>query len=147
MMKRICDAKERYMFRKRVVLTFPKDLVNKAIIYHLVKEFDLALNIMRAQILPDEEGKAVLELEGSRQNLDEGIKFLKRQGIHLELLAEDIEIKSGVCVNCGACVGICAPRALELNPATKKLDFTRSKCILCGLCENACPVKAIKVTF
>jgi len=26
---------------------------------------------MRAQILPDEEGKAVLELEGSRQNLDE----------------------------------------------------------------------------
>jgi len=38
-------------------------------------------------------------------------------------------------------------RALELNPATKKLDFTRSKCILCGLCENACPVKAIKVTF
>jgi L-aspartate semialdehyde sulfurtransferase ferredoxin len=133
------------MPKKRVVLTFPKNLVGKAIIYNLVKDYNLITNILRAEIMPDEEGKVVLELEGTKDDLENGIKFLKTQDVNLELLGKDIRFEEQKCINCGACVAVCSPKALSLNKKTYKLRFERSKCVLCGLCVNACPVGVIKV--
>ncbi|MBN1622380.1 MAG: 4Fe-4S binding protein [Endomicrobiales bacterium] len=135
------------MTKKRVVLTFPKDLVSSPIIYHLVKDYDLVTNILRAQIMPDEEGKVVLELDGDKSNIEKGLKFLKKQSIHTELLGQDIKIYDDKCINCGACTSVCLSEALSLNKKTFELEFDRSKCILCGLCLNTCPVKAIEITF
>ncbi len=135
------------MAKKRVVVTFPKALVDRPNIYHLVKEYDLVVNILRAQVMPEEEGKVVLEIEGTRANLEKGLAHLKRTARHLELLNTDIAIDDGQCVDCGACTAVCSSKALSLNKITWKLSFERSKCVLCGLCVTACPVRAIRVMF
>ena len=46
------------MQKRRVVLTFPQDMIGSPVIYRLVKDYDLILNILRAQVSP-EEGKMV----------------------------------------------------------------------------------------
>ena len=37
---------------KKIVLHFPPRLVDRAIVYHLIKDYDLELNIMKASIIP-----------------------------------------------------------------------------------------------
>jgi ferredoxin len=135
------------MVKKKVVLTFPKNLVSQPIIYHLVRKYDLVTNILRAQVMPDEEGKMLLELEGTPANLEQGLRFLREQPIHLQLLGKDIRITDERCIDCGSCTAVCGPKALSLNKQTWKLEFDRSKCVLCGLCVITCPIKAIQVTF
>jgi len=44
---------------KKIVLHFPVRLVDRAIVYHLIKDYDLELNIMKASIIPDAEGLMV----------------------------------------------------------------------------------------
>ena len=51
---------------KRIVLRFPKRMVDRPIIYRLVKDFDLEFNILKASITPEQEGLMVLELKGNQ---------------------------------------------------------------------------------
>ncbi len=41
---------------KRVVLQFPKRMIDEPIIYRLVKDYDLVPNILKASITPKEQG-------------------------------------------------------------------------------------------
>ena len=41
---------------KRIVLRFPKRVVERPIIYQLIKSYDLEFNILRASINPEQEG-------------------------------------------------------------------------------------------
>ena len=72
------------MAKKRIVLTFPPSLVSQPITYHLVKDYDLKFNIMRGVVTPDEEGRLVLEISGDKKSLNEGVEYLKEQGINIE---------------------------------------------------------------
>ena len=65
----------------RVQLDYPLDQVKEPIIYHLVTDYDLVPNIRRANIDVHTGGMLVLQLEGTRGNLDDGIAFLRRIGI------------------------------------------------------------------
>ena len=58
--------------RMRVRLTFPPDLVQKPVVYHLVKDFDIVTNIRRAEVRSD-HGWVVLELEGAEDRLLQGV--------------------------------------------------------------------------
>ncbi len=132
------------MVQKRVVLTFPQDLIEQPIIYKLVKDHDLVLNILRAQVTP-EEGKMVLELEGSSDNIKEGLKYLHEKKVKIEPLAKDIKLNDKECISCGACIAVCSTGALSLDTKTAKLNFDRDKCILCGCCIPACPLRLIEI--
>ncbi|HSW57814.1 MAG TPA: NIL domain-containing protein, partial [Dehalococcoidales bacterium] len=61
---------------KKVVLHFPRRIVDKPILYHLIKDFSLVFNILKATINPEAEGLMVVELKGERTNFDKGIQFL-----------------------------------------------------------------------
>ena len=135
------------MPKKRVVVTFPKSLVGQPNIYRLIKDYDLVVNILRAQILPEEEGKVVMELEGTKENIEMGLKYLRQQAVSVTLLGRDIEINKNKCVDCGACTAVCTSKALSLDKGTWELKFNRDKCVLCGLCVPACPLRVINVTF
>ena len=65
----------------RVQLDYPLEQVKEPIIYHLVTDYDLVPNIRRANIDYHAGGMMVLQIEGSRENLDAGIAFLRRIGI------------------------------------------------------------------
>lgn len=135
------------MSKKKVVLTFPADIVTKPITYHLVKDFDLIINILRAQVHEEETGKLVVDLEGEDANINAGIDFLKEQGVEVQEAAKDITLDRELCVDCGACTAVCRSRALVVDELTHEVKLDKEACILCELCLKACPVRAIRVIF
>jgi ferredoxin len=133
------------MVTKRLVLTFPEKIVTKPITYRLVKDYDLSFNILRAEITADMEGKILIEIQGSKEHLDEGIAYLQSEGISIQDASRDIILDKENCVNCGICASLCMTQAMEMDKTSFELIFDKDKCILCGFCENSCPVGAIRL--
>ena len=134
---------------KRVVLHFPRRLVEQPVIYRLVKDYNLEFNILRASITaePEEEGLLVLQLKGEQEEYDKGVKFLLKSGLKIQSLSQDITRNEARCTNCGACVTVCPPGAFEVDSKTRQVSFDHEKCVACGLCIKACPPRAMEVHF
>jgi len=132
---------------KRIVLHFPKRLVERPIIYRLVKDYDLEFNILKASITPEQEGLLVLELKGNQTEYDKGIDFLIKAGVKIQSLSQDVTRNDERCTHCGACVTVCPTGAFSLEPKTRLVIFENEKCIACGLCIPACPPRAMEVHF
>ncbi len=133
------------MVSKRIVLTFPHKLVDKPIVYKLVKDFDLVFNIVQAKITPQEEGLLVLELTGTKEHYANGIKHLTELGVNIQPLSQDVTRDDDCCTHCGACITICPTEALYMDKNTMKVVFDSDKCIACELCVKACPPRAMVV--
>jgi ferredoxin len=133
--------------KKRVTLTFPKRSVHMPITYRLAKDFNVAANIIRAQVAPNQIGTLVVELLGDIDQLDDALDWLEQQGISISLANREIAVDEDVCVHCGLCTGVCPTQALTLDPQTYRLTFTRSRCIVCEQCIPACPVQAISTNL
>lgn len=136
------------MAKKKVVLTFPPELSESPLTYHLVKDFDLAINILKAKITPGEEGKLVVELSnGAEEKIQAGIDFLKNQGVFVEPVSKEIILNDSECIHCGSCTAVCNPQALSITAPDWKLNFDKELCIVCESCVKACPMQVIKVIF
>ncbi len=135
------------MVSKRIVLHFPRRLVDRPIVYHLIKDYDLEFNILKASVTPEEEGLMVLELKGKQQDYDNGIKYLTSNGVIIQALSQDVIRNDERCTHCGACITICPTGAFDLNPVTRRVNFYTEKCIACGICIKACPPRAMEVHF
>ena len=132
---------------KRIVLHFPKRLVDRPIVYQLVKDYNLEFNILKALFTPEEEGLMVLELSGEQIDYDKGIKYLTKAGVRIQSLSQDFIRNEERCTHCGACVTICPTYAFEVDPVTRRIRFYNEKCVACGLCIKACPPRAMEVHF
>lgn len=117
------------------------------IAYRLAKDFNVAANIIRAQIAPNQVGKMVLELLGDIDQLEAAIDWMRSQDIQISLTSREISIDEEVCVHCGLCTGVCPTEALNLDPQTFKLNFARSRCVVCEQCIPTCPVQAISTNL
>ena len=133
------------MVSKRIVLTFPHKLLDKPIVYKLVKDFDLVFNILQAKITPKEEGVMVLEITGKKENYANGIKYLTELGLNIQPLSKDVTRDDDRCTHCGACITVCPTEALYIDKNTMKVIFDSDKCIACELCVKACPPRAMIV--
>ena len=133
--------------KKRVTITFPKRTVQMPVTYRLAKDFNVAANIIRAQVAPNQIGKLVVELSGDIDQLDAAIQWMREQNISVSLSLGEIVIDEESCVHCGLCTGVCPTQALTLNPQSFKLTFTRSRCIVCEQCIPTCPVNAISTNL
>lgn len=78
------------MIQIRVKLTFPESMVTTPILARLVKEFDLEPNIRRADV-EEHRGWIVCEIDGEPASLDAGMKWLRDQGIVVDLLGDVLE--------------------------------------------------------
>jgi ferredoxin len=132
---------------KRIVLRFPRRLVERPIIYRLVKDYDLEFNILRAAITPEQEGVMVIELKGNQAEYDRGIEFIIKAGVKIQSLSQDVTRNEERCTHCGACVTVCPTGAFRVDPKTRMVIFDNKKCIACGLCIPACPPRAMEVHF
>ena len=135
------------MAAKRVVLRFPRRLVDQPIISSLVRKYDLDFNILKASVTPDEEGLLVMELSGPTKALKEGLDYLADVGVAVQMLSQDIVRDEDRCIHCGACTSVCPTGALKLNRDTMLVEFDNGKCIACEHCVRACPVRAMVVHF
>jgi ferredoxin len=132
------------MKRIKVVLLFPPAMVEKPIVYHLITDHKLMVNILRASIDPQKQGRMVVELTGDENPLSSGLNYLEGSGVGVEPLTEDIQHLEERCTSCTACVPICPTGALELNRETWTVSFESGKCVVCLSCVDACPYRAIE---
>ena len=78
------------MGRLRVRLTFPTNLIQEPIIYRLVKDFDILVNIRRADVKED-HGWVALELDAKDETtLENGVAWLKAKGVQVDPIEHDV---------------------------------------------------------
>ena len=135
------------MLKKRYVLKFPPQSGDQPFSYHLVKDFDIRINILRAEVWPGKTGSLVLELEGTTTNLKNGIAYLQENQVSCEPLNKKITWDHVRCISCGNCTAVCFAGALQMDPEKWELQFDPEKCIVCELCVPACPLNLFKIDF
>jgi L-aspartate semialdehyde sulfurtransferase ferredoxin len=77
------------MSRLRLRLTFPSNLIQEPLLYRLVKDFDIVINIRRADVKAD-YGWVVLELEADEPTLERGVTWLKAKGVQVDPIERDV---------------------------------------------------------
>jgi len=131
----------------RVVLHFPPPISGKPIVYHLVRDYNLVFNILKASIGLEDQGLMVMELSGEEADYQRATEFLVKRGVRLQPLFQDITKNDESCVDCGACVGVCPSEALKFERPAMKVMLDPDSCVACAECVTACPVRAMKLTF
>ena len=76
------------MAKRRVMLNYPRELLSEPVIYTISQQFNLATNIIRADIT-EERGWITLELEGRAEDIEAGITWVISKGMRVELLSEE----------------------------------------------------------
>jgi len=56
--------------KQRMVLRFPAESVNEPITYKLIKDYDVMINILNADISHGREGNLLIEMAGEKQSMD-----------------------------------------------------------------------------
>lgn len=77
------------MARMRLRLTFPPSLIQEPILYRLVKDFDIVINVRRADVKAD-YGWVVLEMEADEPVLQRGVAWLKQRGVQVDPIERDV---------------------------------------------------------
>lgn len=132
------------MVKKKYLLSFTPTLVSEPITYKMVKEFDLMLNILRAEV-SERGGRLLIEVEGKPSQINKGVRFVREAGVEVKELNEYVSKDEDRCTDCGMCISICPADAFEIDRKTWKVHFKADKCIACGLCIDACPPYAMKL--
>lgn len=127
----------------KLQITFPANLTNTPLTYRLIKEFDLKVNILKADIDFNNVGHILYEIKGDREIIESIIDELEDIGLTCHLIRSTIEIDSGKCTNCGVCTSICLKDALVIGEPHWELNFEPDLCIGCNHCISVCPSQAI----
>jgi ferredoxin len=135
------------MKKVKALLTFLPSDIGKPITYHLVKDYDLWVNILHAEIAATKTGKLILDIEGEEDNVERAVRFLEEQGVTFRLLDGSVAWSEERCVHCGACTSVCPSGSLYMEKPSWTLTFAKEKCYVCQLCVKACPVRAMSVAI
>ena len=116
---------------QKLMFFFPRCECEKPIIYHLVKDYDLVVNVYRAKVTPEEEGYLVLDVTGRQAHIEQAV----------------VRDPEG-CTHCGHCITHCPTKALRVdNPRTREVMYHEPECIECLACIRVCPYGACSSTF
>jgi len=75
--------------KRRVRLTFPQHLIKEPVIFTMAKQFNVVPNIRRARVT-ETVGEMVLEIEGTEEDIDKGVQWLREKGLDIELAEGDV---------------------------------------------------------
>jgi L-aspartate semialdehyde sulfurtransferase ferredoxin len=133
--------------KEKYYLSYSQQAVGEPLVYTIIKRFDVKVNILRAEVTPGQEGRLLLELEGSEEAIGQAMIYLDGQEVTCLPSSRAILWRQDDCVDCGACTGVCFSGALALDPPSAKLELKRELCIGCGLCVKACPFGLFSLAF
>ncbi len=77
------------MSKRRVMFTFPQELIKEPVIYNLGRKFNVITNVRRADVT-ENKGWVMLELEGEEKDIEQGIAWVTRKGVRVDPVVGDI---------------------------------------------------------
>lgn len=77
------------MAKRRLMFTFPTELITEPVIYNLGKQFKIVTNIRRADVT-ENRGWVVLELDGKEADIEKGIEWVKSKGVRVDPVSGDV---------------------------------------------------------
>jgi ferredoxin len=141
------NATKEKRVKRRMVLRFPAYRIEEPITYNLIKEYDIVINILNADISHGKEGNLLVEMKGAKHNMDEALLYLEKYSVEYSPVRKNISYNKEDCVHCGACTSVCFSAALEMDKKDRSLIFKPEKCIACELCIKACPLHLFELNF
>jgi L-aspartate semialdehyde sulfurtransferase ferredoxin len=76
------------IIKKRLMFTYPPELIREPILYNLGEQFNVVTNIESADIAED-RGWMVLELEGEEDDIEQGIAWATSKGMRIDPAGEE----------------------------------------------------------
>ena len=134
------------MKKIKVVLRFSEDRAETPVTYHLIADYGVQVNILRASIDPGKKGQMVVEISGEDSNVTRGLNYLESLGIQVENLGEEIRRLEEYCTSCTACIPHCPTNALAVDRQSWQVSFDAGKCVVCLSCLDVCIYNAMSVT-
>lgn len=136
------------MVTKKLMLFFPRCECEKPIIYHLVKDYGLVVNVFRAKVTPQEEGYLVLDVTGTEAAIADALDFVKTFHVTVNYSGKGLVWDHKLCTHCGHCLPHCPTGALCLaDSSTREVTFCEETCIECLACIRICPYGACSSAF
>jgi ferredoxin len=136
------------MTSKRVMFSFPKSKSEKPIVWHLVKEYNLVINIFRAKVTPEEYGYLVIDVSGSEEDIKRGMDFVRSQDVEVNEAGVGVTWNRDKCTHCGNCLPHCPTHALRISdPSSRAVQFFPGDCVECLACLQNCPFGACSSLF
>ncbi len=77
------------MRRVRLFVSFPEQLVDRPLIYEVIRGFDVVPNIRRANV-EDHSGWIILEMTGDNSQLDASVAYLEEVGCTVNRMEGDV---------------------------------------------------------
>ena len=77
---------------KKLMLFFPKCECEKPIIYHLVKDYNLIVNVYRARVTPEEEGYLVLDVTGTEGDIEKAMDFIRTFDVSVNTTGKGVAV-------------------------------------------------------
>ena len=75
------------MVKRRVMLTFPEELLSEPVIFTISQQFNLVTNIYQAQVTED-QGWIMLELDGKEEDIEAGITWAISKGVRADTISD-----------------------------------------------------------
>ncbi|HUT47427.1 MAG TPA: 4Fe-4S dicluster domain-containing protein [Sedimentisphaerales bacterium] len=133
---------------KKLMLFFPRCECEKPIIYHLVKDYNLVVNVYRAKVTPEEEGYLVLDVTGIEEDIERAMAFLKTFNVSINYSGKGVTRDENTCTHCGHCITHCPTGALRIDDkTTREVIYSEADCIECLACIRVCPFDALASAF
>lgn len=136
------------MITKKLLLYFPKCETEKPIVYKLVKDYNLMINIFRAKVTPEEAGYLVLDITGTEEEIQNGLAYVKTFNVEINETEKGVRWKKEKCTFCGNCIPHCPTEALHFTDRqSMNVAFDSTRCIECLNCLKNCPFGACVSLF
>lgn len=136
------------MITRKLNLYFPRSEAEKPIVYHLVKDYDLVINIYRAKVTPQEEGYLIIDVTGTEANIERALEYLRGLNVEINTRNRGFRWEEHLCTSCGACLTHCPTQALHVaDPKSRLVRFDEDKCVECFSCIPSCPFGACRSLF
>jgi len=133
------------MRKFRAVLSFTEKTAEEPVIYRLISEHGIRINILRAGIDPGKQGRMVVELSGEEDRIEGGLAYLERLDVRVEPLEKKIRRLEERCTSCTACIPHCPTEALAVNRTSWEVSFDAEKCVVCRSCLEVCIYRAMSM--